>query len=152
MIGVLGLAWLNYAMRTFVGLSEIMIGASLLVVVLLAPRAFWARCATRAPPPRQGRRRASMILDAQNIEMSYGQLKVLHGVSLQVDEGQTFAIIGPRRRQDDAVQGAHRRAHGERRYRGFRGQDVSKLPAFKRARLGFGRTFQVARIFTELDL
>mgnify|MGYP001057111169 FL=1 len=37
-VGVLGLAWLNYAMRTFVGLSEIMIGASLLVVVLLAPQ------------------------------------------------------------------------------------------------------------------
>lgn len=37
-VGVLGLAALNYMTRTFVGLSEIMIGASLLIVVLLAPQ------------------------------------------------------------------------------------------------------------------
>ncbi len=37
-VGVLGLAALNYFTRTFVGLSEIMIGASLLIVVLVAPR------------------------------------------------------------------------------------------------------------------
>jgi branched-chain amino acid transport system permease protein len=37
-VGVLGLAGLNYATRTFVGLSEIMVGASLLIVVLLAPQ------------------------------------------------------------------------------------------------------------------
>ena len=36
-----------------------------------------------------------MILDAHGIEMSYGALKVLHGVSFQVAEGETFAIIGP---------------------------------------------------------
>ena len=37
-VGVLGLAALSYTTRTFVGLSEIIIGTSLLVVVLLAPR------------------------------------------------------------------------------------------------------------------
>ena len=94
-----------------------------------------------------------MILDAQNIEMSYGQLKVLHGVSLQVEEGQTFAIIGPNGAGKTTL---FKVLTGERMASAgtvsFRGQDVSKLPAFKRARLGFGRTFQVARIFTELDL
>lgn len=37
-VGVLGLAGLNYLTRTFVGVSEMMIGASLLIVVLLAPQ------------------------------------------------------------------------------------------------------------------
>lgn len=37
-VGVIGLALLNYGTRTFVGLSEILIGGSLLVVVLLAPQ------------------------------------------------------------------------------------------------------------------
>lgn len=37
-VGVLGLAGLNYFTRTFVGISEIVVGASLLVVVLVAPQ------------------------------------------------------------------------------------------------------------------
>ena len=34
-----------------------------------------------------------MILDAQGIEMSYGALKVLHGVSLQAEEGLSLIHI-----------------------------------------------------------
>jgi branched-chain amino acid transport system permease protein len=37
-VGVLGLAALTYLTRTFVGVSEVLIGASLLAVVLLAPQ------------------------------------------------------------------------------------------------------------------
>lgn len=37
-VGVLGLAALSYMTRTFVGVSEILVGASLLAVVLLAPQ------------------------------------------------------------------------------------------------------------------
>lgn len=37
LIGILGLSALNYFTRTFAGLSEVLIGASLLVIVLLAP-------------------------------------------------------------------------------------------------------------------
>lgn len=94
-----------------------------------------------------------MILDAKDIEMSYGALKVLHGVSLQVEEGQTFAIIGPNGAGKTTL---FKVLTGERKASAgsvsFRGEDVTSLPAFRRARLGFGRTFQVARIFSELDL
>ena len=94
-----------------------------------------------------------MILDARNIEMSYGALKVLHGVSLQVEDGQTFAIIGPNGAGKTTL---FKVLTGERPPSAgtvtFKGSDVTKLPAFQRARLGFGRTFQVARIFAELDL
>ena len=34
----------------------------------------------------------------------------------------------------------------------FDGEDVTRLPAFLRARMGFGRTFQVARVFGELSI
>jgi branched-chain amino acid transport system permease protein len=37
-VGVIGLSTLNYFTRTFAGLSEVLIGASLLAVVLLAPQ------------------------------------------------------------------------------------------------------------------
>ncbi|WP_293865128.1 ABC transporter ATP-binding protein [uncultured Alsobacter sp.] len=94
-----------------------------------------------------------MILDAQGIEMSYGALKVLHGVSLQAEEGRTLAIIGPngagKTTLFKVLTGERLPSAGTVR---FRGEDVTTLPAFRRARLGFGRTFQVARIFSELDL
>jgi lipoprotein-releasing system ATP-binding protein len=35
-----------------------------------------------------------MILDAQNITKSYGPLKVLNGVSLQVQQGEIISIVG----------------------------------------------------------
>lgn len=94
-----------------------------------------------------------MILDAKDIEMSYGALKVLHGVSLQVAESETFAIIGPNGAGKTTL---FKVLTGERMPTAgtvlYRGADVTGLPAFKRARMGFGRTFQVARIFSELDL
>jgi len=94
-----------------------------------------------------------MILDAQGIEMSYGALKVLHGVSLRVAEGETFAIIGPngagKTTLFKVLTGERMPSAGTIKYRG---EDVTRMPAYKRARLGFGRTFQVARVFSELDL
>ena len=94
-----------------------------------------------------------MILEAADIEMSYGELKVLHRVGLQVQEGETFAIIGPngagKTTLFKVLTGERPPTAGTVR---FRGEDVTALPAFRRVRLGFGRTFQVARIFSELDL
>lgn len=93
------------------------------------------------------------MLDAKDIEMSYGDLKVLHGVSLRVEASETFAIIGPngagKTTLFKVLTGERPPSAGVVQYRG---QDVTSLPAFKRVRLGFGRTFQVARIFSELDL
>lgn len=94
-----------------------------------------------------------MILEARGIEKSYGALKVLHGVDLAVAEGQTFAIIGPNGAGKTTL---FRALTGESGVEAgevvFRGRNVTALPGFRRARLGFGRTFQVARIFPEVDV
>lgn len=94
-----------------------------------------------------------MILDAHGIEMSYGTLKVLHGVGLQVAEAQTFAIIGPNGAGKSTLfkvlTGECIPSAGSVKYRG---EDITRLRAFRRARKGFGRTFQVARIFPDVDL
>lgn len=94
-----------------------------------------------------------MILDVQGIEMSYGALKVLHGVSLEVAESETLAIIGPNGAGKSTLfkvlTGERLPSAGTVRYRG---EDLTRLPAYRRARLGFGRTFQVARIFGDVDL
>jgi branched-chain amino acid transport system ATP-binding protein len=94
-----------------------------------------------------------MLLEARDIRKSYGPLEVLHGVSLEVPEGETFAIIGPNGAGKTTL---FKVLTGESPADGgtvhYRGAEVTALPAFQRARLGFGRTFQVARVFTELDL
>jgi branched-chain amino acid transport system ATP-binding protein len=94
-----------------------------------------------------------MILDAQGIEMNYGSLKVLHEVSLQVAQGESFAIIGPNGAGKTTL---FKVLTGERMPSAgivkFRGEDITTMPAHRRTRLGIGRTFQVARIFPELDL
>jgi len=94
-----------------------------------------------------------MILDVHGIEMSYGALKVLHGISLGVEPSETFAIIGPngagKTTLFKVLTGEAMPTAGTIRYKG---QDITRLPAHQRARRGFGRTFQVARVFNELDL
>src|ERR1700727_999610 len=35
-----------------------------------------------------------MILTVNNLEVSYGAIKALHGVSLQIDRGEIVALIG----------------------------------------------------------
>src|SRR5690606_24912246 len=102
---------------------------------------------------QKSRQEGRMILDVQGVETSYGAMKVLHGVDLQVKEGETFAIIGPNGAGKSTL---FKVLTGERIASAgtihYRGEDVTKLSAFKRARKGMGRTFQVARIFPELDL
>lgn len=94
-----------------------------------------------------------MILEARGVEMSYGALKVLHGVNFDVAEGETFAIIGPngagKTTLFKALTGEAKATAGSIRYKG---EDITRLPAHLRARKGFGRTFQVSRIFPQLDL
>lgn len=94
-----------------------------------------------------------MLLEARDIRKSYGSLEVLHGVNLAVTEGETFAIIGPNGAGKTTL---FKVLTGESPANGgtvlFRGADVTGMPAFRRARAGFGRTFQVARVFAGLDL
>jgi branched-chain amino acid transport system ATP-binding protein len=96
---------------------------------------------------------AEIVLDASRIEMSYGALKVLHGIDLQVREAETFAIIGPngagKTTLFKVLTGERLPSAGSVTYRGA---DITRAPAYQRARMGFGRTFQVARIFSEVDL
>jgi len=94
-----------------------------------------------------------MILEAKGIEKSYGDLKVLHGINFTVADNETFAIIGPNGAgkttlfkvlTGESVANAGRVL--------VRGKDVTGMPDFRRARMGFGRTFQVARVFSEMDV
>jgi branched-chain amino acid transport system ATP-binding protein len=90
---------------------------------------------------------------AEGLRMSYGPLEVLKGIDLSVAAGETLAILGPngagkttlfRVLSGEVIAGAGRIV--------FAGQDISRMPAFRRVRLGIGRTFQMARIFADMTV
>jgi branched-chain amino acid transport system ATP-binding protein len=93
------------------------------------------------------------IMRLTKIEKSYGELKVLHGIDADIDDGETFAIIGPNGAGKTTL---FKVMTGEVPCNGgtveFGGNDVTRDPAYRRARAGMGRTFQVARVFLELTV
>jgi branched-chain amino acid transport system ATP-binding protein len=91
------------------------------------------------------------LLEANGIRKKYGELEVLRGIDLSVPPGEAFAIIGPNGAGKTTL---FKVLTGETLdYTGrvtFEGRDISRLPSYRRVRAGFGRTFQVARVFGEL--
>src|SRR5262245_29467443 len=93
------------------------------------------------------------ILSVQGIRLRYGVLEVLRGIDLDVEDGGSFAIIGPNGAGKTSL---FKVITGEVPYFDgmvrFAGNDVTKAPAYQRARLGMGRTFQVARVFQDFTV
>ena len=93
------------------------------------------------------------LLEARGLVKSYGGIPVLKGVDLRVEDGETFAVIGPNGAGKTTL---FRVLTGEVPLNGgtvlYRGEDVTGRPAHARVRLGFGRTFQVSRVFPEMSV
>jgi branched-chain amino acid transport system ATP-binding protein len=95
----------------------------------------------------------SGFLEVDAVRKHYGPIEVLKGVSLSVGRGEVFAIIGPNGAGKTTM---FRVMTGEVPSNGgsirFDGQDVTRLAAHERVRRGFGRTFQVARVFQDFSV
>jgi branched-chain amino acid transport system ATP-binding protein len=93
------------------------------------------------------------LLQVDGVRKRYGALEVLHGVSLSVGKAEVFAIIGPNGAGKTTM---FKVMTGEVPCNGgsirFNGEDVTALPAYQRVRRGFGRTFQVARVFRDFTV
>ena len=95
----------------------------------------------------------SAFLQVDDVRKSYGAIEVLRGVSLSVAKAEVLAIIGPNGAGKTTM---FRVMTGEVPSNGgsirFDGKDVTHLPAHQRVREGFGRTFQVARVFPDFSV
>ncbi|CCC81152.1 ABC transporter ATP-binding protein [Thermoproteus tenax] len=93
------------------------------------------------------------LLRVQNVVKRFGGLIALHGVSLEVERGEFVAVVGPNGSGKttllNVINGVYKPDNG-RVY--FEGRDVTDLPAYKRAKLGMSRAFQVPRPFPELTV
>ena len=85
------------------------------------------------PEPSNG----TPLLEVSGVEVSYGPVQVLFGVNLVVHPGRRVAVLGHNGVGKStllrAVQGRVEPSAGTVR---FKGQDVTGLPTFQRARLG----------------
>src|SRR5258708_743197 len=90
------------------------------------------------------------LLEVTNLHKSFGALKATDGVDLEVQEGETHAVIGPNGAGKTTfisqLAGNLRPDSGRIR---FAGEDVTALPAPRRARKGLARSFQITSIYPE---
>jgi branched-chain amino acid transport system ATP-binding protein len=89
-----------------------------------------------------------MLLEIDNITLLYGRIQALHGISLEVNEGEIVALVGANGAGKSttmrAVSGLRPIHTGSIR---FNGQDITKLRADKRVSLGIGQAPEGRGIF-----
>jgi ABC-type branched-subunit amino acid transport system ATPase component len=88
------------------------------------------------------------VLETDGVVVSYGGVKAVDGVSVQVHRGEAVGLIGPNGAGKSsflAALGGQQRAAGGRIT--LDGLDVTRLPPYRRARLGIVRTFQMTSEF-----
>jgi branched-chain amino acid transport system ATP-binding protein len=87
----------------------------------------------------------------ENIVLRFGGLTALDGVSFQVDRNEILSIIGPNGAGKtsllNCINGFYKPQEGSMF---FDGQDLGKMPIYKRAEQGIARTFQKIELFNGL--
>ena len=90
-------------------------------------------------------------LKVEGVSLSFGGVKALSDVGVEVKAGELLAIIGPngagKTSLINSITGFYHPQEG-RIY--FDGQDITKLPTHKIAKLGIARTFQGIQLFTRM--
>ena len=98
--------------------------------------------------PQGGPGDAPPLLQIDGITLTFGGVRALSDVGFSVVAGSITAIIGPngagKTSLFNTVSGFYRPTSGQVR---FKGQDITHLPAPKRAKMGLGRSFQNIALF-----
>lgn len=93
------------------------------------------------------------VLEVTALSKSFGGLQAVDDVSLAVEHTQVLGLFGPngagKTTLFNLIAGAIRADAGHVR---LAGEDLSRLPAHKRAQRGLARTFQVVQPLTDLSV
>lgn len=90
----------------------------------------------------------NMLLEAENLRISYRDIEAVHGASFHVEEGELVSIIGANGAGKttilNSVMGITPSKSGNIR---FQGRDITSLPSHRRATLGIRLVPERARVF-----
>jgi len=107
-----------------------------------------------SPPPAEGDSgRSEVILECRDLTRSFEGVRAVDGVSMAFERGRLTGIIGPNGAGKSTalamLAGTLEPTSGQIL---FKGEDVTALPAYRRARRGLVRTFQLASEFKRLTV
>ena len=95
----------------------------------------------------------SALLEVRGLAKRFGGFTALEGIALEVAPGERLGLIGPngsgKTTLINCVSGALRNDEGRVV---FEGRDITRLPAFQRARLGIARSFQIPKPFRSMSV
>jgi branched-chain amino acid transport system ATP-binding protein len=106
-------------------------------------------------PPSEATGGGPVLLHLEHVSVSYGGLKALENASLSLRQNEILAVIGPNGAGKTTLLNALSGLTGNGRVSGtadFAGRPLLKARATARRRLGIGRTFQHAEVFSELTV
>jgi branched-chain amino acid transport system ATP-binding protein len=93
------------------------------------------------------------LLQVENVSKHFGGFTALAGVSLEIAEGERFGLIGPngsgKTTLINCISGSLRNDSGSIQ---FKNREISRLPAYRRTRLGIARSFQIPRPFRSMSV
>ncbi len=93
------------------------------------------------------------MLEIKDLFVSYGMMEVLHGISLTVEDRELVSVIGPngagKTTLIKTVMGLVKPTSGQILYNG---QDITHVPAHKRAGMGIGYVPEGRRVFAKLTV
>lgn len=93
------------------------------------------------------------LLDVQHVTKRFGGFNALTDVSVRVQKGERFGLIGPngsgKTTLINCISGVLRTDSGRVL---FQGTDITSLPAHQRTRMGIARSFQIPKPFTSMTV
>jgi branched-chain amino acid transport system ATP-binding protein len=96
---------------------------------------------------------AGVALEVQGLAKRFGGFTALNRVTLEVKRGERFGLIGPngsgKTTLINCVSGSLQADEGRIL---FEGQDITRLPAHRRTRLGIARSFQIPKPFASMTV
>ncbi len=92
-------------------------------------------------------------ISIENLKVSYGEIRAIRGVSLQVKDGELVSVVGANGAGKSTllrtIMGLKSSEEGNIY---FRGKDVSHLPAYERARMGISLIPEGGRVFPRISV
>jgi branched-chain amino acid transport system ATP-binding protein len=88
------------------------------------------------------------LFKVENLQINFGGIRAVDGVSFSVDAGQVFTIIGPNGAGKTTIFNLVSRIYDASAGRMiFAGEDITRVPPHEIARRGIARTFQNIELF-----